>query len=254
MNPEEPQKSRARGAASMRLFGGILVTVAIGGCGMVSTRIEAEDNKVFTPALRASFNFNEGKQAASEPQTGHAIEFDITRARGSGSQFLDTSQPPLSLNNTTFAGPLQLRSDFDFSFAHTSWRWRKFFNERSLGLEVLAGAGRSSLGLQVSSSAQQASEHFVTWGPQGGAGLIWRFSPRSSLQGRVTAFFSSNHDGVDNFFRSEIFYAKSFNENLAMRVGYAESEVRGQGRPGHSDFKLRFSGPVVALDLNFNDP
>lgn len=253
MNLEKPRNCRTSYPAALRLLGVILASAVLGGCGMVSTRIEAEDSKVFIPALRASFNFNEDKHAASEPQTGHAIEFDITKTNGSDSQFLDTGQSPISLNNTTFNGPQQLRNDFNFDFASASWRWRKFFNERSLGLEVFAGAGRSSLGLKVSSPAQQASGNYVTWGPQGGAGLIWRFSQGSSLQGRVSAFISTHNDGVDNFFRSEIFYAKSFNENLALRIGYAECEVRGQDRLGNSDFKITFSGPILALDMNFNN-
>lgn len=255
MNLENPQKAGTRRATLLRHFAVMLTPIALGGCMTTSpTRIDVEDTHVFIPALRAAFNLNEGKQAASEPQTGHAIEFGLTKAKGGAHQSLGAAQSPLTLNNTTFTPPEQLNNDFNFTFATTSWRWRKFFNDRSLGLEVFAGAGRSSLGLNVSSPTQQASDHFVNWGPQGGLGLIWRFSPSSSLQGRVNAFISTRDSGVNNIFRSEILFAKSFTENLALRAGYASWEVGGDRHwSSNSDFKLTFSGPVLSLDMDFNN-
>lgn len=254
MDPEKYLVIKSSHAFISRLIAVIFATVLAGCASPEPTRIYAEDGKVFLPALRAGFNLNEDRQSASEPQTGHAIEFNIAAAKGGDFQSISAGQPALSLNNTTFSGPLQVRNDFDLKFASASWRWRKFFKERSLGLEVFAGAGRMSLGLEVASPTQSASDRFINWGPQGGAGLIWRFSPGNSLQGRVTAFFSSQDEGADNFFRSEFYYAKSFSDNLAMRIGYASWEVRGgQGMSNNSDFDLMFSGPLLALDLNFNN-
>lgn len=261
MNLEKHQQIGARCASLSRLYAMMLATLVLGGCASAEpTRINVEDGKVFLPSLRAGFNLNEDKQVASEPQTGHAIEFNIATANGGDVQSIDASQPPLSLNNTTFAGAQQIRNEFNLNFASASWRWRKFFKERALGLEVFAGAGRLSLGLDVSSPTQSASDHFVTWGPQGGAGLIWRISPGNSLQGRVTAFFSSNDNRAANFFRSEVYYAKSISENLALRAGFASWEVSGQqgsmnnsGSINNSDFNLMFSGPLLALDINLNN-
>jgi hypothetical protein len=226
----------------------------LGGCGLLpTTRIDAEDNRVFLPALRAGINLSESKQAPSQPQTGHAIELGVSYARGSDSQVLAAGQAPIILNGTTFNPPQQLRTDFNFYFADISWRWRKFFRERSLGLEVLAGAGYSSLGLTVSSPTQRASENFGTWGPQAAVGLIWRWRPDTSVQARVAGFLSGADRGANEMARFELFAAKAFHENLTLRAGYAGWEVKGQGLADMSDFRLRFSGPFLGLDLNFSE-
>lgn len=252
MSIEEHQKTGTR-CATARLLAGMLATLALGGCGLLpTTRIDAEDNRVFLPALRADINFGDGKQAVSEPHTGNAIEFGISKAKGSDSQSIATGQSPIILNGTTFTAPQQLRNDFDYNFANISWRWRKFFAERSLGLEVTAGAGFSSLDLTVSSPTQRASDHHFTRGPQAGVGLIWRLNPSTSLQGRVSEFISAADQGVNRMMRYELFIAKAFHENLTLRAGYAAWDVNGQGQSGMSDFQLRLSGPALALDWDFN--
>lgn len=229
----------------------MLAALILGGCGTATTRIDAEDNRVALPALSANINFGDGTQAASELHTGNAIEIGIAKAKGSDSQSLVTGQPPVILNGTKFS-PDQLRNDFNYDFANVSWRWRKFFSERSLGLEVSAGAGFSSLNLAVSSSTQYASDHLYSRGPLARVGLIWRLNPSTSLQGRVSAFLSSSDHGVNSMAHYELFYAKAFQDNLTLRAGYAIWEVNGEGLPGMSDFQLRLSGPALALVWDFN--
>jgi len=252
MSIAEQQKTGTR-CATTRLLGSILATLALGGCGLLpTTQINAEDNRVFLPALRADINFGDDKQPASEPHTGHAIEFGIAKAKGSDSQSLMTGQSPIILNGTIFTAPQQLQNDFNYNFANISWRWRKFFSERSLGLEVTAGAGFSSLDLAVSSPTQRASDHLYTRGPQGGVGLVWRLNPGTSLQGRVSEFISAADQGVNRMTRYELFFAKALHENLTLRAGYAAWDVNGQNQYGMSDFQLRLSGPALALDWDFN--
>ncbi|MBI5626025.1 MAG: hypothetical protein HY935_02305 [Nitrosomonadales bacterium] len=254
MKLEEHQESGIRCTASSRHIAVMFASIVLGGCSVHATRIDVADHRTFLPALRAGVNLNEGKLAASELQTGHAIEAGIAKANGGNSQYLLSSQSPITLNNTTFTGPQQLRNDFDFYFADLSWRWRKFFLERSLGMETFAGIGYTSLGLKISSPSQHASERFANWGPQGGAGLIWRFSSNSCFQARIARFISPGHDGVSNIFRREAFYAKALDDNITLRAGYAAWIVEGQQNwYNNSDFQLRFEGPVLALDMNFNE-
>ena len=248
MNTEEHPDVEIQFAAS-RLFAAMLAALPLAGCGLVTTRIEAEDNSVFLPAMRAALNLSEVREAPSRPQTGHGVEIGWAGARGSDRQSLAASDPPIVLNNTTFSAPQQLRNDFAFSFTDISWRWRKFPGERPLGLEVLAGGGYSSLSLTVSSLAQQASNHFASWGPQAGIGLIWRIEPTTSLQARAVGFLSAADKGVNKAARYELFVSKAFHENLTLRAGYARWEVTGQRQISMSDFRLRFSGPVLALDI-----
>jgi len=177
------------------LLVGALTAFSLGGC-LSTTRIDAEDNHLFLPSVKGSVNLTQSKESPSQPQNGHALEFEAFRARSSDSQSLAAGQSPVILNNTTFSAPQQLRNDFDFRFASASWRWRKFFAGRSLGLETFAGLGYAWLDLTVSSPSQQASQHFSTLGPQGGVGLIWRLRPSTSLQARIAGFASAT-DGVN---------------------------------------------------------
>jgi len=228
---------------------GALTAFSLEGC-LSTTRIDAEDNRVFLPSVRGSVNLTESKEPPSQPRNGHALEFEATRARGSDSQSLTAGQSPVILNNTTFSAPQQLRNDFDFRFASASWRWRKFFADRSLGLETFAGLGYAWLDLSVASLTQQASEHFSTLGPQGGIGLIWRLRPGTSLQGRIAGFVSPT-DGVNRAVRGEVFLVKSLGENATARAGYAGWEAKGHALSSISDFRLRFSGPALGLELDF---
>jgi len=230
---------------------GVLAVLALAGCGLPTSRIDAEDNRVFIPSMRTAFNLSEGREAPSEPQTGHAVEFGYVKARGGDSQFLAAGQAPVVIGGQTFSAPQQLRNQFDFSFADVSWRWRKFFDGRALGLEVLAGLGNARLDLAVSSTAQQASESFSTQGPQAGAGLLWRLQPGTSLQARASGFVSASGRGVNEAVRSELSLAQVLHENLGVRVGFSSWEVKGQGQDGISDFRLRFSGPSLMLEMNF---
>ncbi len=231
------------------LFVAALTAFSLGGC-LSTTRIDAEDNRVFLPSVRGVVNLTESKESPSQPRDGHALEFEATRARGSDSQSLTAGQSPVILNNTTFSPPQQLRNDFDFRFASASWRWRKFFADRSLGLETFAGLGYAWLDLRVASPSQQASEHFSTLGPQGGGGLIWRMHPGTSLQGRIAGFVSAT-DGVNRAVRGEVFLVKGLGENVTARAGYVGWEAKGHALSGVSDFRLRFSGPALGLELDF---
>jgi hypothetical protein len=226
----------------------VLAVLALGGCG-TGTRIEAEDNRVFLPSVRASYNFAKGNEASSESQDGQAIEVGMSRARGSGSQVLAAGQSPVFLEGKTFNGPEQLKNEFDFSFTNVSWRLRKSLQDRPMAWEVLLGAGYSRLGLAVSSSTQRAFEHFSTLGPHGGVGVIWRVHPTTSVQARYTRFFTVS-DGVNEVDQGELFLAKALHENLIVRAGYAGWRAKGQVLLS-SDFRLRFSGPALGLELSF---
>jgi hypothetical protein len=232
------------------LLVGALTAFSLGGC-QSTTRIDAEDNRLFLPSVRASVNLTRGMEAPSEPQDGHAVEFEVFRARGSDTQSLAAGQSPVILGGKTFSAPQQLSNDFDFWFGDISWRWRKFFAGRSIGLETFAGLGYSRLDLTVASSAQQASQHFSTRGPQGGVGLLWRLQPGTTLQARIAGFVSSR-DGINRAARAEVFLAKALGRNASVRAGYAGWEAKGQSLPDISDFRLRFSGPALGLEFDFS--
>ncbi len=229
----------------------VVAVLLLSGCGLPTSRIDAEDNGVFLPSLRTAVSFSEGKGAPAEVQTGHAVEFGYVKTNGSDAQFLPAGQAPVVLGGQTFSAPQQLRNAFDFSFIDVSWRWRRFFGDYPLGLEVLAGLGNSRLDLAVSSPTQQASESFSTAGPQAGAGFLWRLHPGTSVQARVAGFVSTSGRGVNEAVRAELSLSRVLHENLGVRLGYSSWEVKGQGQDTISDFRLRMSGPSLMLEMNF---
>jgi hypothetical protein len=249
MSFAEHQQTAIRYVAFARLPA-LFSTIVLAGC-ITATPIVADDPHVFLPSIRASISLDEGKQAPAEPQTGRAVEFEFAKARGSGNQFLASGQSPIIFNNVTFSAPQQLRNDFDFNYADISFRWRKFFRERSFGLEVSGGIGHTSLGLTVSSPTQSASGHYGTYGPQGGIALIWRVQPSTSIHARISGFVSKSSTGISDLGRYEIFVAQALGDNLALRAGYAKWEVNGTNGEFQSDFRTTFSGPVLDLGLNF---
>jgi len=228
----------------------VLATLALGACGLDTSTIDAEDNRVFLPSLRASVNLTKSGQAPSEPRDGHAIEFGMSRTRGRDSQTLAAGQSPVVLDANTFSGPQQLRNDFDFSYMDVSWRWRRFFGGRSVGLEAHAGLGHTALDLTVSSPTQHAYRHFSTFGPQAGVGVIWRMQPTTTLQARLSGFVS-DEEGINRAARFECFVAQAVHPNFIVRAGYAGWEAKGGNLDLMSDIRLRFSGPVLGLELTF---
>ena len=250
MNRNHARQTAKHLPAIARLVAAMGVLPALAGC-VTASQVVADDPRVFLPSVRAAVSLEDEPQHPANPQSGRAIEFEVARAKGGGEQTLAPSQSPIIFNGTTFSAPQQLRNDFDFNYLDASFRWRKFFRERALGLEVSGGVGRTSIGLTVTSSTQSASQHFATYGPQGGVALIWRVRPGTSLHARISGFVSKADTGVSDFGHYELFIAQALGENVALRAGYAKWEVNGDSGVGTSDFRATFSGPVLDLGLNF---
>lgn len=243
--------SETRCATSTIVFVVLLVTLALGGCSNPKgTRIDIRDNSVALPELRVAYNFDHNKQAAS-PHAGYAIELDVTKTNGSASQSLASGQLPIILDRTTFTAPQQILNDFDLTYRELSWRYRGFnFNEGKLGLELSAGIGMSLLELKVSSATQVATKKMEGYGARAGLGLIYNLSPGSSFQAKISGYYAPLVPGVHDIERFDLVYAKAFLDNFRLRAGYTFWRLYGSNNL-ESEFKLEFSGPVLALDLEF---
>lgn len=231
-----------------RLFAGALALLVITGCAS-TTRIEARDQSVVLPSVRASFNFGQGADAPSSPRDGHAVEIEAFHAKANDTQALQANQSPLVLDGKSFTPPVQLEHEIRFTYGDVSWRWRKFFGGGAVGLDVTAGVGWADLGLRTRGGGQDAARGYSTRGAQGGVGLVWRFHPTTSLQLRVIEFASAS-EGVDRVSRAEVSIAQAFGSHVTGRLGWAGWEVRGQPLNGDSDFRLRFSGPTLGLQFD----
>ena len=247
---KEHSQVATRHAVSAHLLAGLLSTIVLTGC-LSSTPIVADDPHVFLPSLRAAVSLDDDKQAVSEPRTGYAIEFEYARAKGHHEQTLKAGQASVYYNGATFTAPDQLRNDFSFNYADMSFRWRKFFKERSLGLEVTGGIGHTSMDLTVASSTQRVSNHFGNYGPQAGAAFIWRIRPGTSFHAGISGFVSSTDTGIRDLLRGELFVSQALGDNLAVRAGYALWEIDGDAGRFESNFKSSFSGPMLDIGLNF---
>lgn len=246
----EALRQSGTNATFTRLLAASLAALTLAGC-QTTSQILADDAHVPLPSLRLAVSLDEGGQAPAEPQTGKAIEFSYAKAKGSGEQTLVAGQHPIIYYDATFVAPQRIKSDFDISYADISFRWRKFFRERSFGLELSGGIGHTSLELAVSSPAQQAVGDFGNYGWQGGVGLIWRARPGTSLHAHVTGFAARSNPGISDFGRYELFLAQALGDNLALRAGYAKWEVNGSAGIGMSEFRMTFSGPTLDVGLNF---
>jgi hypothetical protein len=246
----------ARLHARARLPGVLLVISACAGCaGTPSTTITTDASHVFNPSLSVAVGLDDDKQPPSEPHSGHAIEMEAGRAKGSGLQTLASGQPPVVINNTTFNAPQHLRNDFDFYYADMAYRYRKFFGERqAVGIEAMGGIGYTSLGLAVSSSTQQDAGRFSNTAAKGSFAFIWRMRQSTSLDIRLSTFRWLNAfaggGAVTSADRFELFLAQAVGDNLSLRLGYTSWTIDGSTGAG-SDFHTTFGGPMANLGFNF---
>lgn len=243
----------------MRIFSrplcGTLLACALGGCfgggGSAPTRIEANDDSVFVPTVRAVWNLTGPKETLSEPRSGLAVEFGAMTASGNGSQSISGTRQPVAFGGQTFSLPQTLQHDFRITHYDLFYRWRRFLGGGPVGFEVLGGAAFTKLRLTVSSTTQQAAETFSSPGPSAGVGVIGRMRPGTSVQVRYTyTAFISNSD-LNQAQRGEGFLVQALGPNAAARAGYAW--WRGDARRGTSvsDIGIGFSGPSLGLELQF---
>jgi hypothetical protein len=241
---------RLQRSPALSLLSGLLLVSVLTGCDTASP-ILANDSRVFQPSIRVTSSLDDDKPGAANPQSGRVVEFGLTKARGSGDQTLPAGKSPILFNNKTFVAPSQLKNDFNLTYADLSFRWRKFFRDRALGIELGGGAGYTSLNLAVSSAAQSTSELYGSYGIQGGFAFIWRLQPSTSLHARVAGYASRGTVGVTDLGRYDFYLAQALGDNLSLRAGYAKWEVNGSGGVGTSDFRMVFSGPVLGLGMDF---
>src|SRR5262249_15608943 len=145
-------------------------------CGRSTSSLDLEDTSTFTGAVRMAADFA-GREVArpSVPHTSHAIEIEVSGAKGSDNQAIAAGQQPVGVGGTTFAAPQPLHGDCVFRLAYIGYRYRHVFQRSGLGLEVLVGPGYTQLGLTVAGPVQRAAERLRDGGLVVGLGAMLRF-------------------------------------------------------------------------------
>jgi len=234
-----------RSASLLAVLGATVLAAC--AAGPASNDFDFEDH-AFIPSVRVSGNISSDRSSPSEPQDGHAIEFGLTGMRGSDSV---SSDKPLTYGGETFA-PQELRGEFDARSVELAYRYRAFFGRsQAFGIELLGGAGYTELGLTISGAAQRASRNFSNSGLVGAFGVIWRFRPATSLQGRYSIFDSGGIEG----YRFDLYVAQALTRNALVRVGFTDWQlgVEGDQIPPSAppSIGVRSSGPSLGFDFAY---
>ncbi len=216
-----------------------------------TTMIEASDSGVLTPGIRMGIDLGyAGKGPPSQAHDGHALEIGWSRSAGDDQQAVASGQPPVRFGTQTFNAPAQLRHEFDFRFFEAAYRYRHFFGG-NVGIEGLVGVAHTGLDFTVSSGAQRAAESLDSAGMIFGFGVIGRLRPGTAVHGRATLYAAGTYSDVSDARRFELSLVQSLGRHAALRAGYAFWRIDSEGESGSSDIKLKFSGPMLGLDLAF---
>ena len=235
---------------------GTLAGLSLSGCGSVPltppTAITVRDSGAFQPSVRVGWNISKVEGAPSDPQSSHGIEIGAMGARGDDTLSLVAGQGPVRFGGATFNPTQTLQYQADLAYYDVTYRFRRFFGDGSLGIELLAGLGQAILDLAVSSATQRASESMSSTGIQLGIGGIWRLRPGTSLQARYTGFGTGDlNDDVTNLSIMEISAAQALGRNVVVRGGYAYTRAESERNNPLSPITVKLSGPLLRLELQF---
>lgn len=236
----------------------LAAAAALAGCASQSTSdISATDRSVFVPSGRIGIDISPRVEAPSRPHTGHGIELGASGGSGDDRQELAAGENPIVFAGRSFAAPEDFRHEFDFRFAEIAYRYRRFFGNGDFGIEGLGGLGFARLDLTLATATERVSERLDNAGLVGGFGVVWKFLPSTSVQSRITVFFSGKNESVTDAARFEVYLAQAIGRHAALRAGYAAWSVRSEREENdnlfsdNSPIRVRFAGPALGLELAF---
>jgi hypothetical protein len=238
----------------------LLATLILEGCccGRTTSSLDLEDTSAFTGAVRIAADFA-GREVTnpSQPHTSHAVELEVSGAKGSDSQMVNAGQQPVVFGGETFLAPQNLRGEFDFRLAYIGYRYRHLFERSGLGLEALVGPGYAQLGLTVTGATQRAAERLSTGGLVVGLGAMLRFWGSTSAHLRATGFASGSDDDVTSATRYDLYLAQALGRHAGVRAGYSWWNIRSRREDEDfsssrlSPIRVRMAGPQLAFELMF---
>ncbi len=220
----------------------------LGAC-VGTTRIEVKDRDVVVPSLRIVWQKSELWEPVDEPSSarrGLRVELDLSAGRGRSSQDLAAGQAPIKFNGASFVGPQTIDQRFDFFFVGLAAGTSFFPGDGAVGFEALVGGGYSALDLRLDSGSQRVKDELSSVGVTVALGILWRARPRTTVQGRWTAFTAL--DEPSGVTAVELVATQAVGRHVKLRGGYAQWEVEANSG---SDIEIEFSGPLLGFELDF---
>jgi hypothetical protein len=253
MSFEFSQAVRMRKMVVAEWVCGVSAILMLAGCATPTT-IKVDDPKVSVPSIRLGVSLEDDNSNPSAYQSGSAIELGFSKAQGNGDQKLVSGQ--VMMGGVIIPSPETIHNEFDFNYSSLAYRWRKFPNDRKIGFELSGGLARASLGMDLTTATQSASDQFIDLGLHYGAAIIWRARPTTTLQLRLAGFssgisFDDVDTGISSLGRYELLLTQALGESIELRAGYAKWEINGSAGAFQSDFRTSFSGPEIELGFNF---
>lgn len=224
---------------------GLFLTACISVSTSGPTPVEVNDRDVTVPSLRIAWQESRSVES-STVRDGLAVELDLAAGRGRDSQGLAVGENPIQFNGATFSAPQTIAQRFDFFFASLAARWRFFFGDNPVGVEVLTGGGYSALDLKLDSGSQQVKDELSSVGVTAGFGILWRAGARTTLQARLTSLVT--FDEPSQVSAVELVVTQALGRHVKFRGGYSRFQIEADSG---SDIEVEFSGPLVGLELDF---
>lgn len=228
----------------------VMLAAACGTNPPPSESIEIDDRAAFQPVLRGSVSLGRQRGPASDPQSGHAVEFGGTRVKGESDQEVRPGGYT-SIGGSNFLGPTTLTNEFELRQFEIAYRFRAIDRDNGVGIDLLAGPALYQLDVAVNGQGRRVSEDLTSVGLQLGLGTLWRIRQGTSVHLRGFYFYSADDAAVTRAARLEAYFSQALMRNLALRGGYAGWNLKSDRGGATSPINVEFRGPVLGLEVLF---
>ena len=246
----------------MRISSVVILLLAT-GCVDFGEPVEGEDDNVFFPSFRATWQIapekarakkgnTEGERTASEPIAGSfALDFDFSYGGGSSSQNLPSGEV-LRFGGTRFTGPARVSHDYDLYVFTVAPRGGLLIYD-TLAIEGMIGGGFNYFDLELESAGTSESGDRIAGGPLFGTQITWRLPDPlrwASLYGRASVLvgFGDADTQLNNLEAGIIFNPTS---TIGIMAGWRRWEYFEEFNGSDADVDLVLSGPMAGLQITF---
>jgi hypothetical protein len=244
-----PKSARLAPSAVARLLCLLLgAAAALGGC-YTPQALNIKDSEAMSYSARATWRLT--------PTPRGGLEVEVGQVRGSDVQALPDFNT-VTLGGRSITGPVTLQNEATLRHGHFVYNHLLFPN-RPVEMEWFAGIAALRLDWTTTPTtpAQPAISHRLgTWGGTGGVAGRWKINSNFAIEGRLSAMGTllgtPEYEGTRG--AGELVLVLSPVPELRLRLGYAESSTRMQGRDfRNSDSEVSFKtrGPIAGLTFEW---